>query len=1118
MNSKRFIVWIALLAASLSVGFQESGAQSQPPGQSAGGESLKPVAGKMRAVTPAQRAAAAERAAAARSTTSQPISQRAKTIGQPAARRAAPPPVAALNPGGTPDYLGGLVPNYANSPIIPKFVDTLPGLGVANANNLGNYIPIANADTTTYPGSDYYQIGVMEYQQQLHTNLPPTRLRGYKDLSPLADANPYYLGPLIVAQKDKAVRIKFTNMLPTGAAGNLFLPVDTTVMGAGTGGLGTAEMYTQNRATLHLHGGDTPWISDGTPHQWVIPVGEVSSYPSGVSAHNVPDMPDPGSGSLTFYYPNQQSARMMFYHDHAYGMTRLNVYAGEAAGYLVTDPFEESLITTQGVIPDLGGVYHLGIPLIIQDKTFVDAANIVNQDPTWNWGTTAPTPHTGDLWFPHVYMPNQNPNDMMGVNAMGRWDYGPWFWPPLTTAAGLINGSVISNGLEVPGTPNPSIVPEAFLDTPVVNGAAYPVLPVTRRAYRFRVLNACNDRFLNLQLYYVDPANPTEVKMVPAVPHASTDLTWPATWPTDGRDGGVPDPTTAGPAIVQIGTEGGFLPAPVVLSNTPIGYIYNRRDITVLNVSNKTLFLGPAERADIIVDFSQVPDGSKIILYNDAPAPVPGFDPRNDYYTGNPDQTTTGGAPSTQIGFGPNIRTIMRFDVAGTAANPFVPGPVNSYDVAAFSALSPALSAAYAATQAAPLVPQAAYGTAFGTTFTNTYSRIQDTSLTYTAVGGTAPTTVPIQPKAIQELFELNYGRMNATMGVELPFTNMMTQTTIPYGYIDPPTEILQNNGLQIWKITHNGVDTHAIHVHLFNMQLVNRVGWDGMVKPPDPNELGWKETIRMNPLEDAIVAIKPVMPTLPFDLPDSIRPLDPTQPLGSMMGFMNIDPATGNPINVINQLINFGWEYVWHCHLLGHEENDMMRAVVFQVPPGAPTNVTATAGDTQAVVSFTAPTATGGSPILNYTVTSSPGSITATGAGSPITVSGLTNGTAYTFTVSATNAVGTGPASFASNSVTPTAPTSRPRSPNNLQSVQVGRDFVLMTWNDRSNNELGFFVVRSADGGRTWTAVGVTGANVNVYQDNGLTPNTRYRYMVQAYNSLGVSAFSNTLRVRTLP
>jgi uncharacterized protein (TIGR02145 family) len=92
---------------------------------------------------------------------------------------------------------------------------------------------------------------------------------------------------------------------------------------------------------------------------------------------------------------------------------------------------------------------------------------------------------------------------------------------------------------------------------------------------------------------------------------------------------------------------------------------------------------------------------------------------------------------------------------------------------------------------------------------------------------------------------------------------------------------------------------------------------------------------------------------------------------------------------------------------------------------PGAPTIGTATAGNTQATVTFTAPGSNGGSAITGYTVTSSPGGFIATGSASPITVTGLTNGTAYNFTVTATNANGTGPASSASNSVTPsTIPT----------------------------------------------------------------------------------------------
>jgi hypothetical protein len=90
---------------------------------------------------------------------------------------------------------------------------------------------------------------------------------------------------------------------------------------------------------------------------------------------------------------------------------------------------------------------------------------------------------------------------------------------------------------------------------------------------------------------------------------------------------------------------------------------------------------------------------------------------------------------------------------------------------------------------------------------------------------------------------------------------------------------------------------------------------------------------------------------------------------------------------------------------------------------PAAPTIGTATAGNASASVAFTAPANIGSSAITSYTATSSPGAFTGTGASSPVTVSGLTNGTAYTFTVQATNGAGTGPASAASNSVTPVVP-----------------------------------------------------------------------------------------------
>ncbi len=151
-------------------------------------------------------------------------------------------------------------------------------------------------------------------------------------------------------------------------------------------------------------------------------------------------------------------------------------------------------------------------------------------------------------------------------------------------------------------------------------------------------------------------------------------------------------------------------------------------------------------------------------------------------------------------------------------------------------------------------------------------------------------------------------------------------------------------DGTQIWKITHNGVDTHPIHFHLYNVQVLNRVTWDNIIIPPEPTELGWKETVRVSPLEDTIVALRPIVPTLPFGIPDSKRVLNPAMPLhaqgdinsvlGTEAGFNNTDVA-GNPMiaAIANEVTDFGWEYVFHCHILSHEEMDMMRPVTVHVP-----------------------------------------------------------------------------------------------------------------------------------------------------------------------------------------
>jgi FtsP/CotA-like multicopper oxidase with cupredoxin domain len=519
----------------------------------------------------------------------------------------------------------------------------------------------------------------------------------------------------------------------------------------------------------------------------------------------------------------------------------------------------------------------------------------------------------------------------------------------------------------------------------VVNGKAYPYMNLLAEPQRFRVLNAANDRMLNLQLYYAwEP--PAPGGMSPDAAGTKCDGTQDATYPCtevkmiradgsvingfqiegDTRAGGVPDPALSGPAIIQIGTEGGFLPNAVVVNNPaqPVGYDRDPKSMTVGNVVKSNILLGGAERADIVVDLTGVLPGAKFILYNDAPAALPAGDKRYDLYTGNEDLTAMGGAPPTVVGKGPNTRTIMQFRVVADNTNGLAP---NATARAGYSqaALEAAIPQAFAAGQDAPLVPQTFYNAAypakqvstnnFGTLFNNT-------SLTITKADGTTE-TLPIFQKAIAEEFDVAYGRMSAVLGTEAMIMGNQGQNTFGFTFVDPATEKLPAGVTQIWKITHNGVDTHAIHFHLLNVQVINRVDWAGVIKAPDDNELGWKETVRMNPLEDIILAVRAKVPPLPptwaalGGVPDSVRPKDPTQPLGSMMNFtqpwpyvhdnpktqpseFNVDDP--NPTNTMNELTNFGWEYTWHCHILGHEENDMMRPLVL-------TSAGAIVNDTQA-------------------------------------------------------------------------------------------------------------------------------------------------------------------------
>jgi len=172
---------------------------------------------------------------------------------------------------------------------------------------------------------------------------------------------------------------------------------------------------------------------------------------------------------------------------------------------------------------------------------------------------------------------------------------------------------------------------------------------------------------------------------------------------------------------------------------------------------------------------------------------------------------------------------------------------------------------------------------------------------------------------------------------------------------------------------------------------------------------------------------------------------------------------------------------------------------------PAAPTAVSAVAGDGQATVSWTAPS-DGGSPITGYTVTSSPGSIVMNTGASPVTVTGLTDGVAYTFTVTATNSVGTGPSSSASSPVTPAAAPTVPGAPTAVSGTP-GNTEAIVSWTAPSNggSAITGYTVTASPGGATATTAGATSAAVTNLS-NGIS----YTFTVTATNSIGTGAPSD--------
>jgi spore coat protein A len=199
-----------------------------------------------------------------------------------------------------------------NASSLAQFVDPLPLPEIVSPSG---HRPSPENPAVQVP---YYRVAMRQFENKVHRDLKPTRFWGYASSSP---------GPAFETRSGQGLLVEWVNELPT----THFLPIDHSIHGA-------EADKPEVRTVVHLHGSKVPPESDGYPENW---------YVAGKSA--------------VCHYPNRQDATMLWYHDHALGINRLNVFAGLLGAFFVRDEFEDSLNLPRGKYE---------IPLVIYDRIF----------------------------------------------------------------------------------------------------------------------------------------------------------------------------------------------------------------------------------------------------------------------------------------------------------------------------------------------------------------------------------------------------------------------------------------------------------------------------------------------------------------------------------------------------------------------------------------------------------------------------------------------------------------------------------------------------------------------------------------------------------------------------
>jgi spore coat protein A len=716
---------------------------------------------------------------------------------------------------------------------IPQFVERLPTLSVA-----GGTFPTIFGNAPTTLTMCEFKANILPTGTFAPGVKPETWVWGYQAGTACpAVAQDTYLGPVIVNTRGTPTEITFVNNLGDTATSNLTFwknSVDQTLHWADplNGEMNECAMHAMMGmipapgspcsqsyagpipAVPHLHGGEVPPMLDGGPDAWFTSDGAHQGH--GYYTRTA------GAGNQAIYaYPNTQEASPIWFHDHTLGATRLNVYAGLAGGYLVTDP-------ALALPANLPGPAQI-IPVVIQDRMFDT---------------------NGQLFFP---------SDSLG-GALAALNPQHPYW-----------------------------VPEFVGDTIVVNGKAWPYLNVQPKRYRFLFLNGSNAR--TYELFLANEA---------VLPRWASFL------------------QLAAPAMWVIGTDGGYLDRPA-----PIYPFLGQK-----------LVMMPGERYEVIIDFAGVRNGTRFQLRNTAAAPYPAGIPADPLTTGR----------------------VMQFRVACPATGCRIADP--SYNPAGRTPLRTGTQVIQRL--ANPITGAVAAGVVPRLTRQVTLNEVMGMPGNAIDPVTGIDTAYPGGPLEIL----VNNTRWS---GASPRTYNDFTPITVG-GVTTAYSELPQEGDTEVWEIVNTTVDAHPMHLHLVQFQIVNRQVYDtvgygaayaaafpavpgdsmctggvfcpdfgppldyytgnpralggnpditpflvGAATPPARYEAGWKDTVVVPPGAVTRIAVRWAPTSVPA-----------TAPLAS--AFFPFDPNDGNQHG-----------YVWHCHIVDHEDNEMMRPDVVQLNPLAP-------------------------------------------------------------------------------------------------------------------------------------------------------------------------------------